>query len=109
MGIGTGARVRDPAPLPPKIAPDFKYAAASAGVGLANNREIVQLEGSIAHRFGPRFSLEYGFALTEVGIANRPSYPAPPVAARSTTSDAPTHGTLVSISALPYARPRWQL
>jgi hypothetical protein len=106
MGIGTGARVR-PATVT-RSDPDWSTAAASAGVGTTSHREIAQLEGSLAHRFGPVFSLEYGAAITTVAIAGRPSIPKPDVAERSTTSSTAT-GTLLSIGILPYVRPRWQL
>jgi hypothetical protein len=106
MGIGTGARVR-PATVTTSD-PDWSTAAASAGIGATSHRDIAQIEGSLAHRFGPVFSLEYGAAITTVAIAGRRSIPEPDVAERSTTSSTVT-GTLLSIGILPYVRPRWQL
>ena len=118
LGIGTGARLRSTQPTTASP-PDMSTLAGNVGVGLAPNREIVQLDASVAHRFGPHFALEYGAALTQVGVAGRPSIPVPPPigriegerteVARAIETPEKQTGTLVGIGVLPYVRPRFQL
>jgi hypothetical protein len=78
LGIGRGAHrdVTDSA------------ISMSAGIGVTPDREVAQVDASFAHRYSKRFALEYGGALTQVGVARE--------------SD-----TLIGIGALPYVRPRW--
>jgi hypothetical protein len=81
LGIGTGAHGH---------VASGNGMAASAGVGVAADREVVQVDASFAHRYTKRFALEVGGAMTQLGVQ------------RATDR-------LIGVGILPYVRPRWTL
>lgn len=82
LGLGTGA-----------AAPTARsHWIATAGVGAASGRSVVQ--GELAHtkRYSDHFELECGVAVTQATIERRV-----------------THGLAIGLGVIPYARPRWRI